>query len=215
MGLVNVHRQAGVSLGVTATKFRLSHVIGLVLGLALLIGVPTIGNELRSSASDNQAAGRGAAARQTQTPPATKPPEAPNAAQRGGGSGPPGPLWEWEWWKDAEVQKELGLADAKVKNITRIFDERVKRSQALAEKFEKERTELNRLTEERKVSVEDYRIQVTQVEALRVELNKERTVMVYRISLQLTPEQIQKLSEIRERRRAMRGGRGRGTGSRH
>ena len=64
--------------------------------------------------------------------------------------------------------------------------------------------------------MEEYAIHVTQVEALRTELNKGRLVMLYRISRELTPDQIKKLNEILEKRReAMRNGRGRGTGSHH
>ena len=69
-----------------------------------------------------------------------------------------------------------------MKNISRIFEDRVRRSQPLAERYEKERAELNQLSpNERLIERRRYAIQVTQVEALRTELNKSRTVMLYRI----------------------------------
>jgi len=180
--------------------------------LGLLIAVPTIGSE-RQTASGPQATGRGATPGQAPVPGTTK---AATPAQPGQPNGRPGPLWEWQWWTDPDVQKALGLTEPKVKNISRIYEDRVKRSQQLAERYEKERAELNRLTEERLISVEEYAIHVTQVEALRTELNKGRLVMVYRISRELTADQVKKLNEIVEaRREAMRNGRGRGTGLHH
>jgi Spy/CpxP family protein refolding chaperone len=197
---------------VTARNTRLSHGSGLALGLGLLIAVPTIGNEPAGAQ-----AGRGVAASQTPTqgaPAASKPATPAPASQPPNGR--PSPLYEWQWWTDPEVQKALGLGEPKVKNISRIYEDRVKRSQQLAERYEKERAELNRLTEERQISVEEYAIHVTQVEALRTELNKGRLVMLYRISRELTPDQVKKLNEIFEKRReAMRNGRGRGFGLRH
>jgi Spy/CpxP family protein refolding chaperone len=184
----------------------------VVLGLGLLIAVPTIGNEPIGAQ-----AGRGVAANQTPAqgaPTATKPGTPAQPGQPPNGR--PNPLYEWQWWTDPEVQKALGLVEPKVKNISRIYEDRVKRSQQLAERYEKERAELNRLTEERQISVEEYAIHVTQVEALRTELNKGRLVMLYRISRELSPDQVKKLNEIFEKRReAMRNGRGRGSGLHH
>jgi len=198
---------------VTARHFRLSHVSGLVLGLGLLITVPTIGSE-RQTPGSSQVAGRGAPPSQTPAPGAAKPAAPTQTGQPSNGR--PNLLSEWQWWSDADVQKTLGLAEAKVKNISRIYEDRVRRSQQLLERYEKERAELNRLTEERQISVEEYAIHVTQVEALRTELNKGRLVMLYRIFRELTPEQNKRLTEIFEKRReAMRNGRGRGTGLHH
>ena len=83
-----------------------------------------------------------------------------------------------------------------MKNISRIFDERARRVRPTFEKYETEKAELDRLAAERKISVEEFTLHVTQVEALRSELNKSRTIMNYRILRELTPEQNQKLKEI-------------------
>ena len=56
---------------------------------------------------------------------------------------------------------------------------------------------MDRVASERKISVEEFTLHVTRVEALRTELNKGRTIMNYRILRELTPEQNQKLKEIR------------------
>ena len=110
------------------------------------------------------------------------------------------------------MQKALGLTEAKVKNISKIFDDRLRRSQPIWEQFEKEREDLNKLTAEQKITVEMYAIEVRKVEALRTMLSESRLVMLYRIYRELTPEQYQKLQEIRDKRFS---GRGRGTGPRH
>ena len=189
----------GRKSGVSRNLPRFSY-LAAAFGLALLLSLSTTGTAVQSA---GQAAVKTATTGQSAAP--TQPAsQAPN--------GRPGPLWEWEWWKDGDVQKELVLTEAKVKNITRIFESRVRSSLALAERFNRERDELNKLAEERQLSVEDFAVKVMQVEALRVELNKGRAVMNYRISLQLSPEQNKKLVEIRERRmntmRSGRGGRG-------
>ena len=196
---VNAPSPLGVNPDVSSTYPRFSYSTA-AFGLAILIALPTAGTALQSAAQNGQAT-RPPATGQAQT-------QAPAPATQTSNSRP-GPLWEWEWWKDADVQKELSLTDAKVKNISRIFEDRVRRSQALAETYEKERAELNRVTEERQVSVDAYQIIVTRVEALRTELNKGRLVMLYRMYRELTPEQVKKFNEIRERRmNAMRNGRG-------
>jgi Spy/CpxP family protein refolding chaperone len=197
----------GVNSDVTSRTTRLTLAAVVILGLCALAAPSSW------PLSASQTAGPPKPA-QAQAPPVTKPTDPTRPTQTSGSPGRPGPLWEWEWWKDADVQKELGLTDAKVKNINRIFEDRVRRSQALAEKYEAERAELNRVTEARQLSVEAYTILVTQVEALRTELNKGRLVMLYRIYRELTPEQNQKVREIREKRmNAVRSGRGGGRGT--
>jgi Spy/CpxP family protein refolding chaperone len=171
--------------------------------LALLVAVPTGGTALHSA---TQAGARPTASGQTQV---QTPAPVPTGQRPAGASRP----FEWEWWKDADVQKALALSESKVKNISRIFDERARRVRPTLEKYETERAELDRLASERKISVEEFTLHVTQVEALRSELNKSRTIMNYRILRELTPEQNQKLKEIADQRWNPRTGRGGGRGA--
>jgi hypothetical protein len=62
------------------------------------------------------------------------------------------------------------------------------------------------MSRERTVDVSVFELQVVRLESLRSKLNEARTVMFYRINKMLDPTQIQKLSEIRDRRRGGRGG---------
>ena len=179
----------------------------LVVCLALPIGVPTASQALRAASVEQQNAARGAVQAQPQTQ-QTPPPGTPAAQRppdpRGPGNGP----WEWEWWKDPEIQKTLGLTEAKAKMIGRIYDDRVKRVQPIVEKYQTEFKELEKMAAERQVSVEVFALQVTAVDALRSELSKSRAIMNYRISRELTPEQNTKLREIRDKQFGGRGGRG-------
>ncbi len=137
-------------------------------------------------------------------------PPAPNPAATGQrppsqGRSDSGP---WEWWKDEAVKKELGLTPKQVRDISRIFDTRVREMKPVDDEYQKQRAEQDKLAKERTVDVAVFAIQVGRVEALRTELFKSRSVMFYAISRQLTPEQHAKLSEIRDRRFAGRRGGG-------
>lgn len=117
----------------------------------------------------------------------------------------------WEWWKDDEIKRELKLADNVIRSIQRKYEDRVRAMKPVDDAYRKEFDELNRMSRERTVDVAMYSIQVNRVDALRSELNRTRTVMLYEFSRMLTPEQHQKFQEIRERRWS---GRGRSGGSR-
>lgn len=118
----------------------------------------------------------------------------------------PEQLVGWEWWKDDEVKRELKLADNIVRSIQRKYEDRVRMMKPVDDAYRKEFDELNRLAKERTVDVATYSVQVNRVEALRTELFKTRTVMLYEFYRMLTPEQYLKFQEIRDRRRAGRGG---------
>jgi len=178
--------------------------------LALIVTAPVIAGSVRGHLE--QGAGAAQSGQATVPNPNTPPgkPAQPGSStdnQRGGGRPE-----EWEWGNDAAVKKELGLTDAKSKEIDRIFQDRQRHATPVYEEFLKQRDEQNRMAKERLVDEGTYALQVVRVDALRSELLKSRAVMVYRISRKLTAEQYKKLEEIRDRRG--REGRGRGSGSR-
>ena len=131
----------------------------------------------------------------------------PGDQNRDNRPGPPVglPPSRWEWWKDADVKKELSLSDDKANKIGQITDGRDKQMKPFAEEYLKELNLLNQMTKERTTSLPSYQIQVSKVEALRSRLEESRIVMFYRIYLELTPSQYQKLIEITDRRRQGRG----------
>jgi Spy/CpxP family protein refolding chaperone len=128
------------------------------------------------------------------------------------GPRPNSPRQEWEWWNDAAVKKELGLTDAKSREIDRIYQDRSRHAKPFFDNLLKEREEQERMARERLVDDVTFSMQVARVDALAAELRKSRAVMIYRISRKLTAEQLKKLEEIQDRRN--REGRGRGAGSR-
>lgn len=118
----------------------------------------------------------------------------------------PDQLFGWEWWKDDEVKRELKLTDNIVRSIQRKYEDRVRMMKPVDDAYRKEQDELERMSRERTVDVATYSIQVSRVDSLRTELLKTRAVMLYEFYRMLTPEQYQKFREIRDRRRAARGG---------
>jgi Spy/CpxP family protein refolding chaperone len=120
----------------------------------------------------------------------------------------------WEWWNDADVQREVGLSAEKVASINGFYQKRVKELKSVVDRFLKEQAMLDQMTKAATVDEATYNAQVIQVESLRSELNRSRTVMLYRIYQQLQPEQYRKLQGIfersRERMERERAGRGRG-----
>lgn len=107
----------------------------------------------------------------------------------------------WNWWNDAEVQKELGLSTEKVKRIDNIYTRRSEDLKPIGDEFLKQSGELEKMTRARVVDENTYSLQVMRVESARSKLSESRTVMLYRLSRELTPEQYKKLLDIRDRRR--------------
>jgi Spy/CpxP family protein refolding chaperone len=114
-----------------------------------------------------------------------------------------------EWWKAEAVQKELGLTPRQVQRIDYWYMARLKAEKPYAEEIERERDNWDRMLKERTASVTAYTIQVNRVESLRSKMAETRYVMLYRMYLELTPEQHAKLQAMFERE--SRGGRGGGS----
>lgn len=184
---------------------------GLVV-FALFLTVSSIASAQRFGGSGSQATQRtaqtpppaGAQAGQSKTAPPQNGTQPPSSGRQN--QNRPEQLVGWEWWKDDEVKRELKLADNIVRSIQRKYEDRVRMMKPVDDAYRKEFDELNRLAKERTVDVATYSVQVNRVEALRTELFKTRTVMLYEFYRMLTPEQYLKFQEIRDRRRAGRGG---------
>lgn len=122
-----------------------------------------------------------------------------------GRGGAPNRTAGWEWWNDAEVQRALVLTPEKVRRIHEIFTRRSEDLKPIGDEFMRAFTELDKMTRARVVDEATYQLQVVRVEALRAELNKSRTVMLYRLTKELTPEQFKKLEDLRAQRFEARG----------
>ncbi len=108
------------------------------------------------------------------------------------------------WWKEAAVVNELRLTPDQSTRIDAIWHKREIAMHTVSKDYERQRDELNRLMAERKVGVDVIGVQHDRVEAQRTTLNKSRTIMIYQMSLVLSPEQNTALKAYFERSRRER-----------
>jgi len=153
--------------------------------------------------------------------PSAAPPAAPpnGGGNRQTGPGGPGPCSPvvlpsrgFEWWKDAEVKRELKLTEDKTRKIEGRFARLENARKPLCDKLTQERARLDQMTSERVADEDAYALQVRQVESLWATWRESRTVMVYLMFRELTQDQYRKLQDIFHRREAA-DFRGRGPGS--
>ena len=172
--------------------------------MALAIGLSGTSGQV-ANASQNQTAGRGAAAAQTPQTNGAKP-----DPQRGGPGRQSGPVSpssvNFEWWNHEEIKKEIGLDEKMSKRIDDMYEDRQRQLKPLADEYLKEAEALNVMTRDRVANERAYEIQVVKVEAFGSRLRTSRQVMLYRMYKELRPEQYSKLREIFERPRTGRGG---------
>jgi Spy/CpxP family protein refolding chaperone len=105
----------------------------------------------------------------------------------------------WKWW--LYDRAELGITDRQSAEIDKVFEATMPAQRAKREELERLETQLAVMTSENKADVATVQAQVDKVENLRAEMNKTRTVMLYRINLILSPEQRVKVKELIEKRR--------------
>ena len=180
---------------VTVNTFRPVPLACLIALLTVIVAAPLSGRAPVDAGQGTQAA----------PPPSGQ--AQPGQSRQGLRGNRPGPTEVgWEWWKDQAAIKELGLAPEKAKRIDAYYNNRQRNLKAFVDEYLKQRDLLNKMTEERAVDADTYALQVKKVEMLRSELFESRTVMLYRIYLELRPDQYQKLREITDRRRGGRGG---------
>jgi Spy/CpxP family protein refolding chaperone len=124
---------------------------------------------------------------------------------------PPVSTQEWDWWNDP-TRKQIGLSDEKGKKLQGIFERRAAEIQPWVDKLNRERDRLYRLTDQRVADETTYAMQVANVEFLWAKIRESRTIMLYRMFRELTPEQYRKLQEISDQRMADMRRRGAGSG---
>jgi hypothetical protein len=112
----------------------------------------------------------------------------------------PLPPARWPWWRDVEVQKTVGLTVEQVERLDAIVKEREAALAPFIAEWRKQLEELNRMARERKVSIDEFAVQVSRVDSLYAKLTESRTIMLYRMSRELNDAQYTKLQEVRDRR---------------
>lgn len=104
------------------------------------------------------------------------------------------------WWKDEKSKAELKLSEDQAARIDAIFKESWQRMKASYEELGRREEQLSSLVNGPDTTEADVVREVEQVEAVRGELNKVRTVTLYRMHRVLSPEQRLKLNEMRRAR---------------
>lgn len=103
------------------------------------------------------------------------------------------------FWKDAAIIKEVGLKPDQIKQIDLLWHERLKEMSSRVEDLRRQEAELKRMIAARSVSPDVVALQIDRVEAQRTMLYKSRTLMLYRMSMVLTPEQNKGMQAIWDR----------------
>lgn len=119
----------------------------------------------------------------------------------------PLPPQNWRWWRDEEVQQQVGLSADQVARLNEIYDHRQAEMQPFLQSFRQERQLFDDMGRQATASVDAFALQAARYYSLSAKLGETRTVMLYRMKLVMTPQQYLKLQAVRDRR-SSRGGRG-------
>ena len=123
--------------------------------------------------------------------------------REGGGTRPQDPN-RWKWWLNPDDRKELGITDQQSAAIEQIWSSVAPLQRENWRELERLETELDKTLKAATTEAGAVAQQVEKVEKLRATVNATRTVMLYRISQVLTPDQRVKLEAHRARRDANR-----------
>jgi Spy/CpxP family protein refolding chaperone len=107
-----------------------------------------------------------------------------------------------KWW--LHDRAELGITDQQSLQIEQIFNTSVPALRTMREELDKLEAALSATITAHVADVTTVAREVERVEKTRAEYSKARTVMLYKMTLVLTPEQRTKLKALRERREAER-----------
>jgi Spy/CpxP family protein refolding chaperone len=119
-----------------------------------------------------------------------------SGGQRSGGPQRPYPK---PWWQDEASKKELGLTVDQAKQLEVIYASAKEEGAGYLDAFKREEKELDRLIADPKAEQWMVLRQIDRVETQRSNYNKLRTMTLYRMNRQLTPDQRVKLQQIKDR----------------
>ena len=109
------------------------------------------------------------------------------------------------WWKDEREKAELRLGEDQAARVDAIFQEWWPKLRASYEELNRREGRLDQLIRGNDTSEADIIRHLDQVKQARGEVNKNRTLMLYRMYRVLSPDQRVKLEEIRKRHERSRG----------
>jgi len=127
-------------------------------------------------------------------PPGTPPP--PSSSGSGQRMSPQSPPRPFKWWEDTKWRAELGLTNDQVARIEAIWaktDPRIADGYSRLQPLE---TQLSKMISADDITEVDVLRHLDRIEAIRSEISKERTLMLFRMRRVLTPEQRTKLADM-------------------
>lgn len=110
------------------------------------------------------------------------------------GGGPP----DGKWWKRPRISREVGLSPEQVDRLEKIFLRTRPTLIDLRADLEKKQTVLQSLLENPRVDSEEASRRIDEVEKARAQLAKKRAMMLLEFRQVLTPDQWQKLRDLRD-----------------
>jgi Spy/CpxP family protein refolding chaperone len=105
-----------------------------------------------------------------------------------------------KWWVDEKSRAELGITDQQAGEIEQIFQSTLPTLRQVRKDLDEQEAKLSQMIKEGTAPVSAVTEQVDRVENARAEMNKRRTVMLYRIDRVLSAEQRAKLKAWHEQR---------------
>ena len=104
-----------------------------------------------------------------------------------------------KWWLDPQLRAQLGLTDAQSKAVDEVWQKSLPKLRESHENLDRLEEALSQMMQD---GADKPRVvaQIDKVENTRHELNKARTLMLYRFYKVLTPEQRAKVRAMVERR---------------
>jgi Heavy-metal resistance len=158
----------------------------IVWAIALVALIPSLGRASeRGATCDREQASQQRGAH----------PPAPSGAKPDRpGDHPPPP----KWWIDPKLRADLGISDQQSALVEQIWQKSFAPLHEGREQLTKLEDALSNMTETADEAA--VKAQIEKVENLRAELNKGRTLMIYRMNKVLTPDQRAKVKQMYERR---------------
>ena len=108
----------------------------------------------------------------------------------------------FKWWQSDEVASEIGLTTGQAADIEAIFQSLRPKLREMARRLRLEEDELTAIMHAMRAEEWEVALQIDRVEAARSALSKTRTLMLYRMHKTLSPEQLEALQAMWERRRS-------------
>ena len=102
----------------------------------------------------------------------------------------------FKWWQDEKSKAVLSLTGDQVTRLEEIFQTALQQMRPHYEELSRQEKALSALIERPETTEAEVERLAEQVESLRADLGKARTLMLFRIDRVLTPEQRVKLKEL-------------------